>query len=230
MTTCEACPATKECFFSSTDQKVQSTLGRHLVRNKYKKGQVLIYDGMKPHGVFVICEGRTKAFKADESGHQLVLRFDGPGSLVGSRALVSGVPYMKTIEVAEDSLIGFLDRDIFLTLIRMDQELALRLMRGLARQLGDAEDKALKMAFHGAHRRIAELLQVSRPGVVVRQNGTGRIVSLPRRQDLAEMAGLALETTIRTLKRMEANQVIRMKGRQITILDPQKLEALAAAA
>lgn len=228
MTSCTACLFKRDCFFSELTGSERVDLEKHLVPNRYKKNQVVLYEGIEPHGIYLLCEGKTKVYKTDESGHQLTVRIGIPGDLVGYRSLLLGLPYTASVEAIEQSLVAFLDRNFFFSLLEDNRPLTLKLTRKLAEQLGRAEETALKMAYHGSYRRVADLLKASSQTVPSKNDHRAPIVLPPlRRQDLAEMAGLALETTIRVLKDMEQNGIIRLKGRVITILNPQKLDELA---
>lgn len=227
---CTTCEKRARCFFSDIHGTATPEVDRVLVKNKYKKGQVIVYEGMAPQGLYVLCEGEVKVYKSDEAGHQLALRLCREGDLLGFRSLLLGVPYGETVEVLRDSVIGFLDREAFGALIGKYHALMLKLLRFMAAQLGETEEQALKMAFYGAHRRIAEILLEAKAHTAAATGGV-QVVHLPfRRQELAELAGLAVETTIRTLKSMEADEMIRVKGRQVFLLDPRKLASLAEAA
>lgn len=228
MSTCPECHFIKDCFFSELSRTDRDQFEKHLVPNRYKKNQVVIYEGIEPHGVYLLCEGRTKVYKTDESGRQLTVRTGRPGDLVGYRSILLTKPYSASVEAVEPSRIAFLDRQYFFDLLEKNRELSLKLTRMLAEQLGTAEATALRMAYHSSFRRVADLLKTSVPGNGQKPNGKAPVTLPPvRRQDLAEMAGLALETTIRVLKEMEEQGIIKLDGRQITILNSQKLERLA---
>ncbi|MBI2890824.1 MAG: Crp/Fnr family transcriptional regulator [Nitrospirae bacterium] len=215
------------CFFVDLAGSERDQFEERRVFNRYKKNQVVVYEGVEPHGVYLLCEGRTTVFKTDEQGHQLTVRLGHPGELIGYRSLLLSKPYSASVASIETSVVAFLDRGSFFDILDRSRPTTSRLIRNLALQLGQAEDKALKMAYHSSTRRIAELLDGVKPQE--KTNHTDGPILLPplRRQDLADMAGLALETTIRVLKSMEQEGVIRMKGRLITILDTRRLTELA---
>ncbi|MBI2061246.1 MAG: Crp/Fnr family transcriptional regulator [Nitrospirae bacterium] len=228
MANCEGCRIQDDCFFSGAEGPARESISRRLVTNRYKKNQVILYEGIEPHGIYLLCEGRAKVFKCDESGHQLTVRIEEPGALLGYRSLILGQTYAASVGVIEPSRVAFLDEQSFFALIRQSSALTLKLIHKMAERLGEAEDKALKMAFHGAYRRVAEILNSAKPSQPGKPNGHAPVM-LPmlRRQDLADLAGLALETTIRVLKDMESKGLIRLKGKAIMILESAKLEQTA---
>src|SRR5690242_8165818 len=55
---------------------------------RVKKGEALFREGEAPHGMFLILDGRLKASRVTPDGQQLVMRFAGPGDLVGHVAVL----------------------------------------------------------------------------------------------------------------------------------------------
>ncbi|MBI2060336.1 MAG: Crp/Fnr family transcriptional regulator [Nitrospirae bacterium] len=223
---CGECLVNSHCYFSGVDPSERATIEERLIANRYKKNQVIAHEGVRPHGVFLLCSGQAKVCKTDESGHQLAVRLGRAGTLVGYRSLLLDEPFSATVEATELSVVTFLDREYFFDLLKRQPTLMMRLIRQLAEQVGQAEEIALTMAYHGSYRRVAEILAVAVRGHTPRLDNLP--VPLPpiRRQDLAQRAGLALETTIRILKDMEDRGFIRLKGRQITVLNPRKIDEL----
>ncbi|MBI2891630.1 MAG: Crp/Fnr family transcriptional regulator [Nitrospirae bacterium] len=229
MLNCQACPASKSCFFGALDPAARTDIEQHVVVNRYSRGEVIFHEGVEPHGVYILCAGRSKVYRMDEGGHQLAVRLAGTGDLLGYRSLMAGSPYSASGEVIEDATVAFLDRPFFYSVLQKHPMLVTRLIRQMARQLGEAEGLALRMAYQGSQQRVASLLANGIHGNAPTQKDGPYPFPLLRRQDLAELAGLALETTIRVLRGFEEDGLIRIKGREITVLQPAKLSDLAHA-
>lgn len=220
------CELGSACFFSGLTPEKHADLEKRLIKNKYRKGQMIIHEGTRPHGVFLILQGKTKSYKANESGRQLILRLDEPGALVGYRALLLNISFEETVEAVEDSLVGYFDIETFHSMVRSDPTLNTNLIRLLARELGKVEDRAIQFAYQSAHGRLASVLVDMKPVRNGAHGAHGYVLPALLRQDLAELAGLAVETTIRALKDMEASRIIHLKGREISVLDADRLASL----
>jgi CRP-like cAMP-binding protein len=97
------------------------------------------------------------------------------------------------------------------------------MIRKLTHDLRVAEEWVRDMALMNARQRLAETLLMLQMGYGARDE-TGIRLTLPlSRQELAEMAGLATETTIRLLGEFRAKGVLSLQGREVTIRDPQAL-------
>ena len=54
-----------------------------------------------------------------------------------------------------------------------------------------------------------------------------RISLLLKREELAQMAAMTIEKAVRILSSLQSAQLIRIKGREITILQPERLARAA---
>ncbi|HBL17044.1 MAG TPA: hypothetical protein DD417_09945 [Elusimicrobia bacterium] len=84
---------------------------------------------------------------------------------------------------------------------------------------------ARDIAFKPARSRLAGTLtrmMTQPPG-----KNTLPVVTLLKRKELAEMAGLTIETTVRLLKDFETRKLIRKKDKDIILLDAEKLKQMS---
>ena len=84
-----------------------------------------------------------------------------------------------------------------------------------------------RFAFATARERLAGLLMnlVTKYG---EQTSDGpRIVLRLKREELAQMVALSIETVIRLLQALHADQIIRLHGRNIIVLQPDYLAHVA---
>jgi CRP-like cAMP-binding protein len=200
------------------------------VTNVYRRRQVVFYEDHPAHGVYLVCAGRVKVYKADRKGHQLTVRVAGAGELLGYRDLLASEPYAATAEALDDATLAYVDGARFKAFLAQQPALAARMFAELAKDVRFAEDKARDMALKSSRERLAgQLLTVQAAHAAKAKPGGG--LRLPyTRQDLAELAGLAQETVIRLLTEMEERKVITLDGRDLTIVNGRALERLAGTA
>jgi len=95
------------------------------------------------------------------------------------------------------------------------------------RRVRHLSDLVQSLAIERVEQRLARiLLRLMKISGEPHERGT--LISLPlTRQDLADMAGTTVETTIRTLSRMRREGIVdTMRGR-ILVLDPARLAHIA---
>lgn len=222
---CTACKFRPACFFGG-ELKGQSldAFMPSRIANRYRKGQVVFLEGTPPMGIHLVEKGRVRVYQADRRGHQLTVHVASPGDLVGNISLLAEESYTANAEALEDSVISFIEKEVYLALLNRHPGLMVRVLRTLARSAKRLSQLAGDMAMDDSRQRVVNLLY----GLMV-QYGTfgGRDATLAMeltRGEIGHLAGLAEETVIRILTGLEKEGLLVSRGRQITIKDPKRLE------
>ena len=223
---CDWCPHKKNCFYELLGTKESKKAWREIrLANPFKRGEVVFHEGSMPPGLFVVCTGKVKIYKSSRTGQQLTTRVESPGDLLGHVSLLADDgPYTGSGEALEPSIISMIDSRTFQNFLTKYPNGASALMRELARDVRRGENKARDIAFKPARGRLADtlirMMQSKKPYP---------IVAGIKRRDLAEMAGLTIETTVRLLKDFEEREILRKKEKDLLILDEASLRTLSGA-
>ena len=224
---CEWCPYKKNCFYELLGNKDAKKAFREMrLANAFKRGEVIFHEGSMPQGLYVVCTGKVKIYKSSRTGQQLTTRVESPGDLLGQVTLLADEgPYTATSEALEPSVVSMIDAKSFHDFLSRFPIGAAALMKELARDVRRGENKARDIAFKPARGRLADTL--------LRMMAAKKpypIVAGIKRRDLAEMAGLTIETTVRLLKDFEEREVLRKKDKDLLIVSEERLRALAGTA
>jgi CRP/FNR family transcriptional regulator len=224
---CDWCPHKKTCFYDLLGTKESKKAWREIrLANPFKRGEVIFHEGAMPQGVYVVCTGKVKVYKSSRTGQQLTTRVESPGDLLGHITLLADEgQYTATGEALEPSIMSLIDKATFINFLAKYPPAAHALMKELAKDVRRGENKARDIAFKPARGRLADTL--IRMMVVKKPYP---IVAGIKRRDLAEMAGLTIETTVRLLKDFEERDVLRKKEKDLLILSEERLRALAGSA
>ncbi|MDE2489239.1 MAG: Crp/Fnr family transcriptional regulator [Elusimicrobia bacterium] len=224
---CDWCAFKKNCFYELLETKETKKAWREMrLANAFKRGEVVFHEGAMPQGVYVVCTGKVKIYKSSRTGQQLTTRVESPGDLVGHVTLLADEGgYTATAEALEPSVVSMVDTKSFKDFLGRFPHAGLALMRELARDVRRGENKARDIAFKPARGRLADtllrMMQARKPYPVV---------AGIKRRDLAEMAGLTIETTVRLLKDFEKREVLRKKDKDLLIVGLERLRALSGSA
>ncbi len=90
-----------------------------------------------------------------------------------------------------------------------------------------ALDEMDLVAFASFRERLARLLLELRERYGDRCGEGCRITLRLKREELAEMAAMTVETSVRMLTAFQASGLIRTKGREITLIDVDRLASVA---
>ncbi|MBI4371993.1 MAG: Crp/Fnr family transcriptional regulator [Elusimicrobia bacterium] len=221
---CDWCPYRRNCFYDLLGTKEARKAWREMrLANSFRRGEVVLQEGALPQGVYVVCTGKVKVYKSSRTGQQLTTRIESPGDLLGHVSLLAAEgPYMATCETLEPSVVSMVDARTFRDFLAKFPQASMALIRELARDVRRGENKARDIAFKSARGRLADIL--------LRMMQGGRpwpIVAGIRRRDLAELAGLTIETTVRLLKEFEGDGILRKRGKDLLIVAAERLRAVS---
>ena len=207
------------CFFGcALSPRAQQLIVQYRRVDTWEKGDTVFRAGEEPHGIWSVCSGRIKVFKDTETGKQLTLRIAVPGDLVGHRSLLAGTPLSGYGSAMERSVTAYLPARVVTQLIEIDPDVRVQIIQKLASELGHAESLATNMAYSRAEKRlIAAFAELCRNRGGCAEDPFDVVAP---RQELAELAGLTVEATVRTLRRLEEAGIVTAHGHRIVINDP----------
>ena len=224
---CDWCPHRKNCLYELLGTKESKKEWRDIrLAHPFKTGEVVFHEGTMPQGVYVVCTGKVKIYKSSRTGQQLITRVESPGDLVGQVTLLAQEgAYTGTAEALEPSVVSMVDSRTFFDFLQKHPVASLALLRELSRDVRRGENKARDIAFKPARNRLADtLVRMMKPGK------PKPVVSGIKRRDLAEMAGLTIETAVRLLKDFEERRLIQKKDKDLVIINEAELRGLAGTA
>lgn len=196
----------------------------------YGKGEVAFCESDSCHSVFVVCEGSMKLVTASSEGKVLLLRFAGPGELLGvAEAMLGDAPYECSAIAAEPSVLAIIPRETFVRFVASYAEACVRLTVALSEQYKTAQREAKFLAFgENSTARLARLL-LDRSAEREEAAAHGvRIPSHVTHTELAQSIGSTRETVTRILGSLNHLGIIERMPDEIVIRSAEELTRLAA--
>jgi CRP/FNR family cyclic AMP-dependent transcriptional regulator len=176
-------------------------------------------------GVFVICSGRVKLSKA---GNTLILKVAMPGDVLGLGAILSSTRYEVTAETIEPAELKTIPRKEFQAFMERHGEASMHAAQMLSAEYRAAffDVKRLALSVSVAARLASVLLDWGRESAC---NKTEMRFSMTlTHEELASLIGSTRETVTRMLSRFKRDKLIEVRGATMLILNPEKLEHMAA--
>jgi len=195
----------------------------HQSDQRYSKGDVIFREGSVPAGIFLIRSGKVKKYKVDSQAKELIIYVANHGELIGYHAVLSEERYPDSAAAIEDSLISFIPKEDFISILHRSPSFTHRLLKTLSHEFTVLANTISVIAQRTAHERLAIALIVLREKYKDDKPGEKDVVLNISRMDLASMAGIAKENVIRLLKDFKAEGIIDTDGRKILIKDIRKL-------
>jgi CRP-like cAMP-binding protein len=191
---------------------------------KYHKGDIIYEEGNNSNFIYLITKGAVKCHKLDELGKELTTSLYKEDDLFGYSSLSQNIPYQETATAIKDlELAGILKND-FINMLNTNHKVTLELIQLLANDLTGIKDQLLQMAYSSVIKKTAST--ILKFAEKLNRNPEDPIKI--SRSDLASVAGVAKETLIRTMSEFKKQGLIVMEGRNIKIIELQKLKNVSS--
>ena len=223
---CDQCQSRLCSIFGLLSKSQLEDVALNKSGNFYQRGQTIFFQGTRPFGMYCISSGKVKVYKLDAAGREQIVRLARPGDILGYRSLISGEPYSAFAAPLEPAVVCFIPREIFFRLIQQNQQISIRLLQILSRDLKTAENRISDLSHKPVKERLAETLLLLREFYGLRKDDATLDVNLTR-EDLANIVGTATETVIRFLSEFKDLELIEIHGRRIKIRDLGELVRIA---
>jgi len=186
-----------------------------------KKGAAAFKQGDQVQGIYFILEGKFKIHMTWGS-KTYIARLAKDGDILGHRGFGLDQTYPITATALEDSTLCFVQLELFQTLLRTNIQLSNELLWLFADELKLTERRMRHLAHMSVKGRIAESLLLIRKTFQEKEDGSLGY-ALPRK-DIADLAGTTYETVIRALNDFVSEELIKLHGKDIFLLNPTGLE------
>ena len=203
--------------------EMHSALEQHDIV-EYKKKQIIYAEGQHPNKLYYIESGKVKIYKTSESGKEFITSLLSAGDFFGHIPLLENKTYVEFAETIEESEIRNIPKREFEDLLTQHQEIALKVIKLLANNIAEKEDQLVALAYHSLRKRVADALLALKKKY--EQPGEAVFSIAIAREDLANIAGTATESLIRTLSDFKSENLISIKEGKITLLEVKKLASL----
>ena len=223
---CTNCIDNKKSIFYSLLPDEKDLLFKNHTCSSYKKGEIIYKEGDKPTGLICLSHGKVKVFKEGVGGREQIIKMTRPISFIGYRALFAGDNYISSAIAIEDSSICVISRDSIFRLIRTNGELALKMIRMLAVELGFSNNRTVTLTQKHIRGRLAESLLFLRDTYGFEDDEKTIKVYLSR-EDVANLSNMTTSNAIRTLSAFAGERVIEVHGRKIQIVDAMQLQEIS---
>lgn len=121
-------------------------------------GYLIYLQGSEATCFYYLKSGQVRSYIQSEDGAERALHTYGPGSLFGEASFFDELPRVSSAVAVRDCEIVAIDRELVTQEISKNPELALSMLKYLARTVRLLSDQVDQMAFHPAQWRIARYL------------------------------------------------------------------------
>jgi CRP/FNR family transcriptional regulator len=193
------------------------------VEKHYNKGQTIFTEGDETTGLFVVVDGRIKIYKVSSEGKEQILHIFETGQSFGEVTVFTGQQLPANAQTLAKSRLLIFPRSAFVGLVKANPSLALNLLAIMSKKLRQFAAQIENLSLKEIPARLASYLIY-----LAEEQGCGDAVTLNvSKGQLASLLGTIPETLSRIFAKLSGQNLIRVEGPKITLLDRQGIEDLA---
>ena len=193
------------------------------VEKQFNKGQTIFSEGDQTKGFFVVVEGRVKIYKVSSEGKEQILHIFETGQSFGEVTVFTGQQLPANAQTLAKTRLLFFPRRAFIDLISANPFLALNLLAIMSKKLRQFAAQIENLSLKEIPARLASYLIY-----LSEEQDTENAVTLNvSKGQLASLLGTIPETLSRIFAKLSGQNLIRVEGPKITLLDRQGIENLA---
>lgn len=213
-------------IFSTLSQQEEKEVSRYILTNTFRKKEAIFSEGDPSEWFYIVKKGKVKITKLSQDGKELILEVISPLEFFGGIAVVRGFPYPANAVAMEDTEVLKISRKDLMSLMDRFPDLMYCMAMNIGDRIKDSHETLKSIALEKVEARIAALLLklADKAGEKVPE---GIVINMKlTKQDIAEMVGTTVETSIRTMSKLTKSGIVSAKAGNIIIRDPNKLKSL----
>jgi CRP/FNR family transcriptional regulator len=222
-------PLSKIPLFGHLTARARRTIADEVVETRYRKDQFIFREGDPARSFHILKEGTVKCVKTSAGGKQVTLKVLMPGDLFCcDAAVLEDGTHPGCAQPMGDVSVLSLSKDTYYRMLRDNPDAALEVIRYLGSRLHEAQETAKVLALNPAEQRLAALLVKLAGRAGLREGNQVSLTVRVTRQDLADMAGMTVETATRIMGRFKRDKLVSGTAKSLVIRDLVGLQQLAA--
>lgn len=191
---------------ASASDELIGKIKKYAVLKTFSSGRIIFSEGETAESLPIVISGRVKMIQFLESGKDVIIGIFEEGDVFAIPPVFDGAPYPASAVAMEKSKLLLLSRKDFLRILNESGELSVAVIGWMCGMLREKTATIQNLATASPEFRVANVLR----RICDREQKKMPLKITLRRQDIAEMAGLTTETTIRTVKKLEEKGLFRI--------------------
>jgi len=192
---------------------------------RFEEGATIFIEGQSADAVWAVKEGRVHIMKSGPEGREIVLEVISPGELFGAIAALEERPYPASAVAADPCVVWSLPASFARDLCCRHPALRSVILQQVTSRLRSAHDRLRSVALEPVEQRLARALLALAEKIGEEKDGL-TVVSVTRQQ-LANMIGTTVETTIRITSRWQRAGIVSSSRHELGLKDRAALRKLA---
>lgn len=219
---CLKCLKSSRCFKKLIPSELEF-INQNKTQILYKKGENICKQGAFASYVLYISDGLVKLYLESPNNKNINIKILKTSEFIGLSSIYGDNIYNYSAVALKDSTICLIEKDSIKKIIIDNGDFASKLMQGYCKNERLLFDKIRSLGNKQMHGRLADSLLYLHNDDFKEYD----IFNLLSRGDIADLAGISRESTVRLLTELKNDNIIEINRKQIKILDINKLKEIS---
>jgi len=193
------------------------------VSRRFSKKEAVFREGDRADGFFIVASGKVKVFKLSGEGKEQILHVLEAGQTFAEAVIFEGGGYPAHAETLNDAELLFLPKRPFVDLLERHPKVAIRMLASLSRWVKRMTDLAESLSLKDVETRLVFYLSEELKARGIPAKDGAELELAIGKNVLASRLGTVPETFSRTLKKLQVDGLIDVRGKRIRILSAGSL-------
>ena len=188
-------------------------ISRSAIPRSYPARTVIVSEGDRSDALYVILEGRCRAYVSDENGREAILSDMGPGEYFGEVAMDKG-PRSASVVTLEPAKLLVVPAERFRAFLAENPDFAFHFIGKLLHRIRELTHNVSGLALLDAYGRVARLLLES----AREEDGRQVVAERMTQAEIASRVGCSREMVSRIFKDLVRGGYVSVEKERIVIL------------
>jgi CRP/FNR family transcriptional regulator, cyclic AMP receptor protein len=210
-------------IFQGVDPSAVQDLRTALEPVSFPRAHVIFAEGELGDRLYIILSGKVKIGRKSPDGRENLLAVFGPSDMFGELSIFDPGPRTSTATTVTEVQAVTMDRTALREWIAKRPEIAEQLLRVIARRLRRTNNMLADLIFTDVPGRVAKALLQLAHDFGTQEGGMLRVTHDLTQEEIAQLVGASRETVNKALADFAHRGWLRLEGKSVLILEPQRL-------
>ena len=210
-------------IFQGVEPAAAEALAQTLEPVDFPRGHVIFAEGEPGDRLYIILSGKVKLGRKSPDGRENLLWIAGPADMFGELSIFDPGPRTSSATTVTDVRAVSMDRPMLREWISKRPEIAEQLLRVIARRLRRTNNMLAELIFTDVPGRVARALLQFAQRFGSQEAGLLRVTHDLTQEEIAQFVGASRETVNKALADFAHRGWLRLEGKSVLILDPERL-------
>ncbi len=215
-------------LFRNLDEEELKEIIPYVKKQQFAKKEMIFAEGEPSNYLYIVKSGKVKITKLSQEGKEIILELISPNEIFGGVAVLRGFPYPANAVAMEDTEVLKIERNALMRILDRFPSLMYCIAMNIGERMRGSHEMLKNIALERVEARIASLL-LKLSDKMGKETEEGILIDMRlTKQDIADMVGTTVETSIRTMSKLKKMGLIKEKGGQIVITNPPGLSDIGS--